>query len=174
MSKDQGYVKIMMLLARLRSRAGAELAPGRMRRMRRALSGPPPRKVNLEASFRKIAEPWDPRVAANVNNFQVKLVRMEGEFVWHSHADEDEVFLVTAGTMRMKLRDGDVDVGPGEIITVPRGVEHCPSSLTPHCDVVLLEPATTLNTGDFADEEFVHPSSTEGLALRKDELKSAE
>jgi mannose-6-phosphate isomerase-like protein (cupin superfamily) len=130
-----------------------------------------PSKVNLSAAFANIKEPWDPRVAANVNNFQVKLARMEGEFVWHSHEHEDEVFLVTGGTMRMQFREGNVDVNPGELITVPKGLEHCPMAVTDHCTVVLFEPAETINTGNFDDENYIHESSKEGLSLHKTELK---
>ena len=130
-----------------------------------------PKKVNLKTSFRQISEPWDPRVAANVNDFQVKLARMEGEFVWHSHDHEDEVFMVTEGTMRMQFRNGDVDVHPGELITVPAGVEHCPMSLTEHCNVVLFEPAETLNTGNFDDDTYIHERSKEGITLTKKNLK---
>ena len=120
--------------------------------------------------FALCAEPWDPRLAANVNNFSIKLARMEGSFVWHSHETEDEVFLVTNGTMRMQFRDGDVDVYPGELIAVPAGLEHCPMSVTDYCDVVLFEPSSTLNTGDFEDAEYIHPTSKEGKTLRKDDL----
>ena len=95
---------------------------------------------------------------------------MEGIFVWHSHETEDEVFLVTNGTMRMQFRDGDVDVYPGELIAVPAGLEHCPMSVTDYCDVVLFEPSSTLNTGDFEDAEYIHPNSKEGKTLRKDDL----
>ena len=143
-----------------------------LRSVRRLLSTKSiPNKINLNDAFATITEPWDPRVAANVNNFQIKLARMEGEFVWHSHSDEDEVFLVTKGTMRMQFRDGNVDCNEGELIRVPAGIEHCPKSMTDHCEVVLFEPSDTLNTGDFEDDDYIHPKSNEQKTLRKDTLK---
>ena len=105
-------------------------------------------KVNLAAAFAGISQPWSPTVAGDINAFQVKLVKLEGAFDWHSHEVEDELFLVVAGRMRMGLRDRDIDVGPGEFIIVPHGVEHRPEALSDPCHVLLLEPLTTLNTGD--------------------------
>lgn len=91
-------------------------------------------KVDLATAFGRIDEPWDPCVVADVNEFQVKLARMEGEFVWHHHEEEDELFLVVRGRMRMQFRPehgGDIELGPGELIAVPRGVEHCPLAGNP-------------------------------------------
>ena len=105
-------------------------------------------KVNLASAFAAIAEPWSPKVAGDINDFQVKLVKLEGAFDWHSHEIEDELFLVVAGRMRMGFRDRDVDLEPGELIIVPHGVEHRPEALTDPCHVLLLEPNTTLNTGN--------------------------
>ena len=105
-------------------------------------------KVNLAAAFATITEAWSPRIAGDINDFQVKLVKLEGAFDWHSHETEDELFLVVAGRMRMGFRDKHVDVAAGEFIIVPHGVEHRPEALTDPCHVLLLEPATTLNTGD--------------------------
>ena len=105
-------------------------------------------KVNLAAAFATIAEPWRPTIAGDINDFQVKLARFAGAFDWHRHETEDELFLVVAGRMRMGLRDGDIDLDAGEFIIVPHGVEHRPEALTEPCHVLLLEPATTLNTGD--------------------------
>jgi mannose-6-phosphate isomerase-like protein (cupin superfamily) len=81
----------------------------------------------------------------------VKLVRFQGEFVWHKHDLEDEMFLVVDGTFRMELRDGNIDLGPGQFLIVPRGVEHRPVAER-ECQVMLFEPATTLNTGDVRNE----------------------
>jgi len=110
-----------------------------------------PRKVNLAEKFGLIEDAWNPRVAGDVNQFQVKLVKLRGSFVWHRHEAEDELFLVVAGRLRMRFRDRDEIVGPGEFIIVPHGVEHCPVADSDEVEVVLLEPATTLNTGDAED-----------------------
>ena len=154
-----------------------QLRKAAMTSVRRASTAPPPAKVNLARAFAAIDEPWDPRVCADVGSrdatFQVKVVQLAGEFVWHHHDDEDEVFILMKGAMRMKLRTGDIDLEPGELITIPRGVEHCPMALTDTCDVLLIEPATTLNTGSAAEdiEDFVHDKSNQGSTLTKTELK---
>jgi mannose-6-phosphate isomerase-like protein (cupin superfamily) len=111
--------------------------------------------VNLREKFSRIHDYWNPRIAGELNDSYVKLVKLEGEFVWHHHEAEDELFLVVEGRLRMQLRDGDRDLGPGEMIIVPRGVEHCPRALTDEVQVVLLEPKTTLNTGNVVDERTV-------------------
>ena len=110
-------------------------------------------KVNLAEAFAKIPEAWSPHVAGDINNFQVKLVKLDGKFDWHHHDIEDELFLVVAGRMKMGLRTGDVIVEPGEFIIVPHGVEHCPEALDGECHVVLLEPGSTLNTGNVETEK---------------------
>ena len=117
-----------------------------------------PRKVNLCDSFQKINEPWSPHVAGDVNECQLKLAKMAGSFVWHHHEHEDECFLVVKGKMRMKMLNAhdntetSVDCGEGELIVVPRGVEHCPVALTDECHVLLVERGETLNTGSAADD----------------------
>jgi mannose-6-phosphate isomerase-like protein (cupin superfamily) len=111
--------------------------------------------VNLGEKFSRFADYWSPKVVGEVNDMHVKLVKLRGEFVWHHHDTEDELFLVVAGRLRMQLRDGDRDVGPGELIIVPRGTEHCPLALTDEVQVLLLEPKTTLNTGDVRNERTV-------------------
>ena len=100
------------------------------------------------------------QVAGEINNMQIKLVKLDGEFIWHSHDEEDELFLVISGRLRMELRGQEAQiVGPGEFIIVPHGVEHRPVAEEP-CKVVLLEPATTLNTGNVDNERTVrHPES---------------
>jgi len=105
-------------------------------------------KVNLAAAFAKISDAWSPHIAGDINNFQIKLVKLDGKFDWHHHDIEDELFLVVAGRMKMGLRTGDVIVEPGEFIIVPHGVDHCPEALDGECHVVLLEPRSTLNTGN--------------------------
>ena len=109
-------------------------------------------KVNLAEAFSRFSDPWNPRIAGDINGFQVKLVKLEGLFDWHHHEVEDELFLVVRGRMRMGFRDRDVDLDPGEFIIVPHGVEHRPQALTETCDVVLLEPASTVNTGEAQSE----------------------
>ncbi|MES2441969.1 MAG: cupin domain-containing protein [Pseudomonadota bacterium] len=105
-------------------------------------------KVNLAQAFARFQDPWNPRIAGEVNDTAVKLVKLEGAFDWHHHETEDELFLVVAGRLRMKLRDRDIDLDPGEFLVVPHGVEHCPEALVEPCHVLLVEPATTLNTGN--------------------------
>lgn len=108
--------------------------------------------INLAEKFGRVSDYWSPRIVGALNDAYVKVVKLQGEFVWHHHAEEDELFLVTKGRLRMQLRDGDRDLGPGEFIIVPRGVEHCPRALTDEVHVVLLEPKTTVNTGNVRNE----------------------
>lgn len=112
-----------------------------------------PDKVNLATAFAKIPDAWNPRVAGDINDFQVKLVKLDGKFDWHHHDVEDELFLVVAGRMKMAFRDRDVIVEPGEFIIVPHGTEHCPEALDGECQVLLLEPNSTLNTGNVETEK---------------------
>ena len=105
-------------------------------------------KVNLAAAFVSFHDHWNPRIAGDINDFQVKLAKFEGKFDWHHHETEDELFLVVQGRMKMDLRSGDVIVGPGEFIIVPHGTEHCPEALDGECHVLLLEPGSTRNTGN--------------------------
>ena len=103
-------------------------------------------KKNLADGFAAFQEPWSPRIAGDINNMQIKLVKLEREFVWHRHDEEDKFFLVISGRLRMEFHDQEAQVvGPGEFIIVPHGVEHRPVAEEP-CEVVLLEPNTTLNT----------------------------
>lgn len=103
--------------------------------------------VNLESRFDDVTELWSPKVIGQVNDQYVKIARLQGEFVWHAHEDEDELFLVIRGTMRIQLEDGDVTLGPGELVVVPRGVRHNPVA-TEECWVMLVETMTTKHTGD--------------------------
>ena len=104
-------------------------------------------KINLADEHDALPGPWRPATVAAVNNHEVKVVKLEGEFHWHKHTNEDELFLVTKGRLTMQFRDGDVELGPGELIVVPRGVEHCPRA-DEETHVVLFEPSTTVRTGD--------------------------
>ena len=114
-----------------------------------------PQKVNLADAFASFSEPWSPRVAGDINEMQVKLAKFDGKFDWHHHDEEDELFLVVKGRMRMGLRSGDIDLEEGEMIVVPHGVEHRPEALSEECHVLMLEPNTTLNTGTAETEKTV-------------------
>jgi mannose-6-phosphate isomerase-like protein (cupin superfamily) len=111
--------------------------------------------VNLAERFGRFTEHWSPKIVAEVNDMQVKVVKLSGEFVWHQHDDEDELFWVVDGRLRIRFRSGDRELGPGELLVVPRGVEHCPIALTEEVRVVLLEPKGTLNTGNVTSERTV-------------------
>ena len=111
--------------------------------------------VNLKEKLGRVQEYWSPKIVGELNDTYVKVVKLRGEFVWHHHAGEDELFFVVEGRLRMQLRDGNRDLGPGEFIIVPRGVEHCPKALTDEVHVVLIEPQTTLNTGNVVNERTV-------------------
>jgi mannose-6-phosphate isomerase-like protein (cupin superfamily) len=111
-------------------------------------------KVVLTDKLAQIHETWKPHVIAELNGQMVKLVKIEGEFVWHHHDDEDELFLVVEGLMRMELRDRVVEVRPGELIVIPQGVEHRPVA-EPGTAILLFEPASTLNTGNVRNERTV-------------------
>lgn len=107
--------------------------------------------VNLNEKMAKVKEPWSPKIVGEVNDTYVKIVKFTGEFVWHHHDDEDELFLVVKGRLRMKFRDREVTVTPGEFVIVPKGVEHMPVA-DEEVQVVLIEPKTTLNTGNVRNE----------------------
>ena len=111
--------------------------------------------VNLRQKFGLFRDYWSPKIVGELNDSYVKVVKLKGEFVWHHHEAEDELFLVVDGRLRMQFRDGDRELGPGEFIIVPRGVEHCPLALTDEVHVVLLEPKTTRNTGNVENERTV-------------------
>ena len=103
--------------------------------------------VNLNAALATFEERWSPRRVAKLNDYDVKVVKVEGDFTWHSHQDTDELFLVIDGELTIQLRDGDVVLKPGELYVVPRGVEHCPRA-EKLATMMLLEPAGVVNTGD--------------------------
>jgi mannose-6-phosphate isomerase-like protein (cupin superfamily) len=111
-------------------------------------------KVNLADKFALFDEPWSPKIVADLNDAYVKVVKLEGEFVWHHHDDEDELFWVVSGRLRMELRDGDVILERGELLVVPKGVEHRPVA-EGETHVVLIEPKTVLNTGNVRNERTV-------------------
>jgi mannose-6-phosphate isomerase-like protein (cupin superfamily) len=110
--------------------------------------------VNLENKFSLIQDYWNPRIVGELNDCHIKAVKLKGEFVWHHHDNEDELFLVTKGVLRMKFRDREASVHEGEFIIVPRGVEHCPAA-DEEVHLVLMEPKSTLNTGNITNERTV-------------------
>lgn len=111
-------------------------------------------KVNIAHKLSLFSEHWSPKIVAELNGQQVKLVKFLGEFVWHHHETEDEMFLVISGRFRMDFRDRQVWLEPGEFIVVPRGVEHRPYA-EEEAHVMLFEPATTLNTGNVQDAKTI-------------------
>ncbi len=111
-------------------------------------------KINLSEKFALFSKHWEPKIVGSLNGQQVKLVKFQGSFVWHHHDTEDELFLVVRGGFTMHFRDKDVEVHEGELIVVPRGVEHCPEAKE-EVHVLLFEPATTVNTGSSPGEKTV-------------------
>ena len=114
----------------------------------------------MAKGFGKFSDHWSPKIAGEVNGMHVKLVKLAGEFDWHHHDDEDELFLVCKGTMVMQFRDRNVTVNPGEFIIVPRLVEHCPNVPEGEVECMLFEPASTLNTGNVVTEKTVRDLGT--------------
>ena len=114
----------------------------------------PVEKVNLAEKFGLFDETWSPRIVGELNGQYVKLAKLKGEFVWHRHQAEDEMFLVVHGQLVIKFRDRDVVLEVGEFLIVPRGVEHCPAA-EEECHVLLFEPVATAHTGDVESERAV-------------------
>jgi len=108
-------------------------------------------RISLQEKFATISDHWNPRVVADLNGQQVKLVKFQGAFDWHAHADEDELFFVHRGEFTMEFRNHQVLLRAGDMLVVPRGIEHRPVAER-ECDVMLFEPASTLNTGDAISE----------------------
>ncbi len=117
-------------------------------------AGPGVEKVNLAEKFSRFSEHWQPKVVGELNGQQVKVAKLLGPFEWHHHEAEDELFLVVKGRLRMELRDKTVELLPGEFLIIPRGVEHRPVA-EQEVEVVLFEPASTLNTGNIRSERTV-------------------
>jgi len=103
--------------------------------------------VDLQEKFGLFSSYWSPKLVARLNDYEVKLVKVKGAFVWHTHEDTDELFLVIEGRLTIAMRDRDITLGPGQLFVVPRGVEHCPRA-EEEVKVLLLEPAGVVNTGD--------------------------
>jgi len=103
--------------------------------------------INLKEKLNKFSEHWSPKIIAQMNDYHFKLVKFQGDFVWHSHADTDEVFIILDGAMRIDFHHGQVDLKAGEMFVVPKGAEHKPWAES-ECKVMLVDPAGTVNTGD--------------------------
>ncbi len=103
--------------------------------------------INFENKLKKFSEHWSPKIIAQMNDYHFKLVKFQGDFVWHHHVDTDEVFIALDGDMSIEFRDGKVNLKAGEMFVVPRGVEHKPFA-EKECRILLIEPAGTINTGD--------------------------
>jgi mannose-6-phosphate isomerase-like protein (cupin superfamily) len=103
--------------------------------------------IDIADKLSQISELWSPKVVARMNDYEIKVVKLDGEFIWHHHDDTDELFLVVAGDLVIQMRDGDVTVRPGQLYIVPRGVEHCPIAAG-EVHAMLIEPAGVANTGN--------------------------
>ena len=103
--------------------------------------------INIAGKLGLFSERWSPKIVASFNGHDVMVVKLKGEFVWHSHPDTDDFFYVVKGNLTIRLRDGDVELGPGDLYVVPKGVEHCPVAAE-EVHLLLIEPAGTPNTGD--------------------------
>ena len=108
-------------------------------------------KVNIEEKFSQFSDYYNPRIIGDLNGQHVKAAKIKGEFVWHHHDNEDEMFLIIKGTLKMEFRDKTVEINPGEFIIVPRGVEHKPVA-DDEVHLLLFEPASTVNTGNLENE----------------------
>ena len=108
-------------------------------------------KINLKEKLSKFSEVWSPRIIAEMNDYQFKIAKIKGEFIWHNHKDTDETFIVIEGTMSIKFRDRKVELFEGEMFVVPKGVEHKPCSEN-ECKILVVEPRGTMNTGDSGGE----------------------
>ena len=117
-----------------------------------------PEKFNLDQKFSLFSEPWRPRTVAELNGQEVKLVKVQGTFPWHHHANEDEFFLVWKGRFRVEFRDRVVELGPGEGVVVPRGIEHR-TAADAEAEILVFEPTATRNTGNIVDATFTAPDA---------------
>ena len=105
------------------------------------------KSINLQEKLTKFSDHWSPKIIAQMNDYHFKLVKFQGEFLWHNHSDTDEVFIVLDGQMDIEFREGKVSLKKGELFVVPKGVEHKPYA-EKECEIMLVEPAGTINTGD--------------------------
>ena len=103
--------------------------------------------VDIAEKLSLFSEPWSPKTVARLNEYEIKVVKLKGEFTWHTHQDTDELFLVTRGQLTIQMHEGNVTLGPGQLFVVPRGIEHCPMT-DGEVHAVLIEPTGVVNTGD--------------------------
>jgi quercetin dioxygenase-like cupin family protein len=113
-------------------------------------------RINITEKFARFSEQWQPKIVAELNGQEVKLVKVQGTFPWHRHDEPEEMFLVWRGQFRVEFRDRIVELAPGELLVVPRGVEHR-TAADEEAEVILLEPAGVVNTGNVIDEKFTAP-----------------
>ena len=109
--------------------------------------------INLDKKFNKFSDYWSPKVIGEMNNYQFKLAKVQGEFIWHQHLDTDETFIVIEGQLTIEFKDGRVDIGQGEMYVVPKGVEHKPMA-TKECHIMIIEPKGVTNTGNKMDSKL--------------------
>jgi mannose-6-phosphate isomerase-like protein (cupin superfamily) len=112
-------------------------------------------KINLAEKFDRFTDQWSPKIVADLNDSHVKLAKVQGEFVWHQHAEEDELFIVVRGELTIELRDGQVTLAPGEMVVIPKGIEHRPMARD-EVHLMLIEPKAIRHTGDLVNERTVH------------------
>jgi mannose-6-phosphate isomerase-like protein (cupin superfamily) len=108
--------------------------------------------INIQEKLSRFSEHWSPRIVAQMNDYHIKIAKVQGEFVWHDHPETDEVFIVLNGKLEIQFRDGHVVLNEGELFVVPKGVEHKPVTEN-ECAILLIEPAGTVNTGDVVNEK---------------------
>ena len=113
-------------------------------------------KINLAAKLAMLDSPYQPGIVGHLNDYKLEVVKLKGPFVWHKHDETDDFFLVISGRVTIHLRDRDIELGPGEVFVVPRGVEHCPDA-EEEAEVLLIEPEGTVNTGDAGGERTAAP-----------------
>lgn len=115
---------------------------------------PSPNPINLAAKFTLFQKPWSPKIIGELNDSYIKLAKLKGEFEWHQHANEDELFLVLKGNLKIHLREGEINLKEGELVVIPKGVEHLPIA-TDEVHVMLIEQMSTVNTGEVTNERTV-------------------
>lgn len=113
--------------------------------------------IDLVAKFAQFSDQWAPKTITHINDYDVKIVKVEGEFVWHTHEETDEFFLVIDGRLTIQLRDANVELGPGQLFVVPKGVEHCPVASS-EALIMIIEPHGVVNTGDAGGKYTATPT----------------